>query len=223
MAEPAPAGVRAVLFDLDGTLADTAADLACALNAVCRELGLQTLPLAALRPFASAGARGLLAAGLGVGPEHAQYSSLREAFLRRYAARLCANTRLFPGMAELLAAIEARGLAWGIVTNKSAALTHPLLDALALGGRPACVVCGDTTPHLKPHPAPLLRAAELLRLASHQCLYAGDDLRDVQAARAAGMPVFAVAWGYGQDLHAWRADGVLERPADLIAHLPGPM
>jgi phosphoglycolate phosphatase len=224
MAEGAePARLRAVLFDLDGTLADTAADLAHALNAVRRERGLQALPLAALRPYASAGARGLLGAGFGVTPEHEEFPPLREAFLSHYAARICVHTRLFPGMAELLAAIEARGLAWGIVTNKSTALTRPLLDALGLAGRPACVVCGDTTPHLKPHPAPLLHAAGVLRLAPRQCLYAGDDLRDVQAARAAGMPVVAVQWGYGQNAHAWPADAVLARPADLISRLAEPM
>jgi 2-phosphoglycolate phosphatase len=217
------AGLRAVLFDLDGTLADTAADLAQALNAVRRERGLEALSLAALRPFASAGARGLLGAGLGVTPEHEEFASLREAFLRHYAARICVDTRLFPGMAELLAALEARGIAWGIVTNKSTALTHRLLDALGLAGRPACIVCGDTTPHLKPHPAPLLHAAAALRLAPRQCLYAGDDLRDAQAARAAGMPVVAVEWGYGQGMHEWPADAVLARPEDLISRLAEPM
>jgi len=216
-------GPRAVLFDLDGTLADTAADLAHALNAVRRERGLEALALPALRPFASAGARGLIGAGFGVTPEHEEFAALREAFLRHYAARICVETRLFPGMAELLAAIESRGLPWGIVTNKSTALTHRLLDALGLAGRPACVVCGDTTPHLKPHPAPLLHAAGALRLAPRQCLYAGDDLRDVQAARAAGMPVVAVEWGYGQDMREWPADSVLARPADLISRLAEPM
>lgn len=214
---------RAVLFDLDGTLADTAADLAHALNAVRRERGLEALPLEALRPFASAGARGLLGAGFGVTSEHEEFPSLREAFLHHYARRICVHTRLFPGMPELLAAIEARGLAWGIVTNKSTALTHRLLEALELTGRPACVVCGDTTPHLKPHPAPLLHAAAALRLAPRQCLYAGDDLRDVQAARAAGMPVVAVEWGYGQDMRKWPADAVLARPSDLISRLAEPM
>ncbi|MDW8469547.1 MAG: phosphoglycolate phosphatase [Burkholderiales bacterium] len=220
---PAPVALRAVLFDLDGTLADTAPDLAHALNEVRRERGLAPLPLAALRPFASAGARGLLAAGFGVGPEDEAFAPLREAFLRFYGARLCAATRLFPGVAELLAAIEARGLAWGIVTNKAAALTHPLLGALGLAERAACVVCGDTTPHVKPHPAPLLHAADALGLSPRECLYAGDDLRDVQAARAAGMPVVAVLWGYGQGMHAWQADAVLAHPADLMSRLGAPM
>ena len=212
-------GTRAVLFDLDGTLADTAADLARALNRVRAARGLQELPLADLRPHASSGARGLIGAGLGILPEHPEFKPLRERFLEHYAEEICVDTRLFPGMLELLAGLEARGLRWGIVTNKSTSLTWMLVNSLGLEARAACVVCGDTTAHLKPNPASLLHAAQELALAPHACAYLGDDLRDIQAARAAGMRPMAVTWGCGGDVHAWNADAVLERPTDLIEWL----
>jgi N-acetyl-D-muramate 6-phosphate phosphatase len=210
---------KAILFDFDGTLADTAADLARPLNRLRTARGLPELPLESLRPFASAGARGLLEAGLGVLPDHPEFKPLREAFLKHYADEICVDTRLFPGMDALLAAIEARGLRWGIVTNKSTNLTRLLVAALGLESRLACVVCGDTTPHLKPHPAPLLHAAKELALAPQDCLYLGDDQRDVQAARAAGMRSVAVGWGYGNDLQTWQADTVICHPLELVAHL----
>ncbi len=210
---------KAVLFDFDGTLADTAADLSRALNRLRSARGLADLPLEALRPHASSGARGLLGAGLGILPEHPEYTPLREAFLEHYAAQICIDTRLFPGMENLLGEIEARGLRWGIVTNKSTRLTHRIVEALGLAARTACVVCGDTTPHLKPNPASLLHAAQVLALAPGDCVYLGDDQRDVQAARAAGMRSVAVGWGYGNDLAAWNADAVIAQPTDLIAGL----
>jgi phosphoglycolate phosphatase len=212
-------GTRAVLFDFDGTLADTAADLARPLNRLRTARGLPELPLDMLRPFASAGVRGLLEAGLGILPEHPEFKPLREAFLKHYAEEICVDTRLFPGMEELLAAIEARGLRWGIVTNKATSLTHLLVATLGLQARAACVVCGDTTPHLKPHPASLLHAAKLLALAPQDCVYLGDDKRDVDAARAAGMRSVAVEWGYGRNLADWRADAVIAQPTDLIPGL----
>jgi phosphoglycolate phosphatase len=207
---------KAVLFDFDGTLADTAADLSRALNRLREAKGLPELPLAELRPHASAGARGLIGAGLGIAPEHEEFKPLREAFLTHYEAEICVDTRLFPGMAELLGGIEARGLRWGIVTNKSTRLTRLIVKALALEARAACVVCGDSTPHLKPHPASLQLAAQQLALAPAECVYLGDDVRDIQAARSAGMPCLAVAWGYGRGYEAWQADGVIEQPADLL-------
>lgn len=210
---------KAVLFDFDGTLADTAADLSRALNHLRSARGLPELPLEDLRPHASSGARGLIGAGLGILPEHPEFKSLRDSFLKHYEAEICVDTRLFPGMEELLASIEARGLRWGIVTNKSARLTRLLVQALGLEARAACVVCGDTTPHLKPHPASLLQAAKELALAPRDCLYLGDDLRDVQAARAAGMRSAAVEWGYGEGLATWHADVIYARPQDLIASL----
>ncbi len=211
--------VSTVLFDFDGTLADTAADLSRALNRVRAERGLEEVPLAQLRGHASAGARGLLGAGMGVLPEHEEFQPLREAFLKHYAANICVDTRLFPGVEALLAEIEARGLRWGIVTNKSTSLTRLVVQELGLAGRAACVVCGDTTPHLKPHPASLLHAAGELRVAASECVYLGDDLRDIQAARAAGMRPVAVAWGYGENLDSWNAEAILERPEDLISRL----
>ena len=212
-------GARAVLLDFDGTLADTAADLARPLNRLRAARGLPELPLETLRPHASAGARGLLEAGLGILHDHPEFKPLREAFLQHYAEEICVDTRLFPGMEELLAAVEARGLRWGIVTNKSTSLTRLLVTALGLEARAACVVCGDTTPHLKPHPASLLHAAKQLALAPQDCVYLGDDLRDVQAARAAGMRSVAVEWGYGKNLADWQADAIIARPQDLIPNL----
>lgn len=210
---------KAVLFDFDGTLADTAADLSRALNRLRTARGLADLPLEKLRPYASSGARGLLEAGLGILPDHPEYLVLRESFLRHYADAICVDTRLFPGMDALLEAIETRGLRWGIVTNKSTQLTRKIVTALNLDGRAACVVCGDTTPHLKPHPASLLHAAKELALEPAACVYLGDDLRDIQAARSAGMHPVAVEWGYGADVRSWQADAVIRKPPDLVAYL----
>ena len=210
---------KAVLFDFDGTLADTAADLSRALNHLRIARGLEKSPLEKLRPHASSGARGLIEAGLGILPDHPEFKALRESFLRHYEDEICVDTRLFPGMGELLAALEARGLRWGIVTNKSTNLTQMIVKALRLEGRAACVVCGDTTPHLKPNPASLLHAAGELALAPADCIYLGDDLRDVQAARAAGMRSVAVEWGYGSGLEAWNANAIIAQPMDLITRI----
>ena len=209
----------AVLFDFDGTLADTAADLSRALNRLRSARGMPELPLEDLRPHASSGARGLIGAGLGILPEHPEFKALRDAFLEHYRAEICVDTRLFPGIEELLADIEARGLRWGIVTNKSTNLTRLIVKSLGLQERAACVVCGDTTPYLKPNPASLLHAASELALAPRDCVYLGDDLRDIQAARAAGMRCVAVGWGYGASLQSWSADAIIDRPLDLLAQL----
>jgi len=220
---PRALAVDAVLFDLDGTLADTAPDLAAALNCVRNDRGLESLPLAQLRPYASHGARGLLGAGLGVGPEHETYPALRDAFLDHYAAALCVQSTLFAEVAELLDAIEARALKWGIVTNKAARFTAPLLDALGLSSRAGAIVCGDTTPHAKPHPAPLLFAADRLGIAPLRCVYVGDAERDVIAGAAAGMPTIVASYGYiePQDTpQDWPAEGIIDTPAALLRWLP---
>ena len=214
-------GTRAVLFDFDGTLADTAADLGAALNRLRAERGLPATSVAEVRSYASSGARGLLRLGLGLVPGDQAYEDTREAFLAHYSAHLCVHTRLFPGITDLIGELGTRRVAWGIVTNKAARFTAPLVSALGIA--PACVVCGDTTPHSKPHPAPLLHAASVLARAPGQCCYVGDDLRDVQAARAAGMRSIAVEYGYhGVDNdgpRGWGADVVIAHPLDLIPQL----
>lgn len=209
---------RAVLFDLDGTFADTAPDLAAALNKLRADQGLEPLPLERVRPFASAGARGLVQVGFGIKPGEGEYAALREAVLEAYGERTCVHTRPFPGIDDLLEALAAREIAWGIVTNKSTLFTERIVTALGLA--PDCVVCGDTTAHLKPHPASLLHAAELLELSPQQCLYLGDDLRDIQAARAAGMRPVAVEWGYHHPEHgvpgSWEAAAVISHPMEVL-------
>ncbi len=212
-------GIRAVLFDLDGTLADTAPDLARALNRLRALQGLAPLPPEVARPHTSAGARGLLAAGFGVSPGDEGYAALRDSFLDFYAEGLCVETRLFDGIAELLARIRVLKLPWGIVTNKGKRFSKPLLRLLAVDHLAACIVSGDSTAHIKPHPAPLLLAASLLALPPADCIYVGDDLRDVQAARAAGMRVAVAAWGYlgeGEDPRNWNADAVVFRPREIL-------
>jgi phosphoglycolate phosphatase len=212
---------RAVLFDFDGTLADTAPDLAAAANRLLAEQGQEPLPLERLRPFASAGARGLVHAAFGVKPGDAEYEALRESFLDFYAERVCHETRLFPGIAELIRELRAREIRWGIVTNKSTRFTEQIVLALKL--EPDCVACGDTTPHLKPHPASLLHAAAQLKLPPRDCCYLGDDLRDMKAAIAAGMRPIAVDWGYHHPESGgpgtWDAETVIAHPLDLLSRL----
>ena len=212
---------RAVLFDFDGTLADTAPDLAAAVNRMLREQGHEAMPVEALRPFASAGARGLLFAAFELKPDDAEYPAMRETFLDYYAERVCEKTRLFPGIPELLQELKARGIRWGIVTNKATRFTERIVADLNL--EPDCVACGDTTPHLKPHPASLLHAAEQLKLAPAACCYLGDDLRDMKAAQAAGMRSIAVEWGYHHPDHGgpgtWQAAAVIRHPMELLSHL----
>jgi phosphoglycolate phosphatase len=212
---------KAVLFDLDGTFADTAPDLTYALNVMRATRKLPPVPLEATRPVTSRGARGLLSVGFGLGPDDADYLPMRAEFLEIYARNLCRDTALFPGIDELLEKLESRGLAWGIVTNKAERYAKPLMTFLGLDDRCACVVGGDTTPHMKPHPAPLLAAAQTLDLAPSACIYVGDDRRDIDAGRAAGMRTIAVNYGYldGGEPHAWGADAVVECPQDVLDHL----
>ena len=215
---------RGVLFDLDGTLADTAPDLGFALNQQRLARGMPELPIEAVRSQASSGARGLLKIGFNIEPGQNGYDAMRDEFLDIYERNLSRSTRLFPGVSALLEQVERRGLRWGIVTNKAERFTFPLLRALALIDRAACVICGDTTPNPKPHPAPLLAAAEKLGVPARQCIYVGDDERDVQAGHAAGMPVVVARYGYlgnGTRPEMWGADGFIDAPEDLLAVLFG--
>ncbi len=209
---------RAVLFDLDGTFADTAPDLAAAVNRMRVDRGLEALPLARLQPMASHGARGLLQTGFGIGPDAADFEAMRQEFLANYARDICVHTRVYPAVAALVERLAQRGIPWGIVTNKVAALTQPLVAALALPWAPGCVISGDSAARPKPAPDSLLLAADTLGVAGSACIYLGDDARDIQAARAAGMGAVAVAYGYGGGTppHAWGADMVLDDPGELI-------
>jgi N-acetyl-D-muramate 6-phosphate phosphatase len=212
-------GVRAVLFDLDGTLADTAPDLARALNRLRTERGLGAVPPAVTRKHTSSGARGMLGVGMGIQPDDDSYADLRQRFLDYYEESLCVDTRLFDGIPELIEALRGRGLEWGVVTNKPKRFTDPLMRRLDPGGTAGCVVSGDSTPKAKPWPEPLLHAAHKLRLPPAACLYMGDDLRDVQAARAAGMSVIVAAWGYlgdAGDPAGWGADAVIAHPREAL-------
>jgi len=210
--------IKAVLFDLDGTLADTAPDLAHALNTLRAARGMPPLPLEATRPVTSRGARGLIGVGFGTSPSDKAYDSLRDEFLRLYEGSLCRETTLFPGMDKVLTTLERRQLPWGVVTNKVERFTLPLLDALQLGTRTSCVIGGDTTPYSKPHPAPLLAASRTIGVEPQFCVYVGDDRRDVEAGRAADMKVAVAGWGYlnGNDSDTWGADWILSRPEDLL-------
>jgi phosphoglycolate phosphatase len=198
-----------ILFDFDGTLADTAPDLAAAANRQRTRAGLEPLPLEVLRPYSSAGARGLLRCALNLTPADKAYEAHRVQFLKDYEAAMTVDTCLFEGVPELLAQIKDEGMAWGIVTNKATYLATPIVAALGLAQDCAVLVCGDTTAHAKPHPLPLLHAAQQAGYGVERCLYVGDDLRDIQAAQAAGMPSIAAAYGYCGPEHppeTWQAD-----------------
>jgi N-acetyl-D-muramate 6-phosphate phosphatase len=214
-----PARIDAVLFDLDGTLVDTAPDLGAALNAMRQRRGLAEIPSAEYRPQASHGSQGLLRIGFDIDQRHPDFTALRQEFLGHYAANLTRNSPLFPGMADVIDTLDERGIKWGVVTNKPDEYTQPLLDHLGLLERAAFVVSGDTCTQAKPHPAPLLHACRLARVAVERCLYVGDAERDVQAANAAGMPALVALYGYlGPHDHpdAWGAHGFIHAPAALL-------
>jgi len=214
--------IKAVLFDLDGTLADTAPDLGYALNVQRRLHNLPPLSDAAIRPQASHGAKGLLKLGFNLTPQDASFNAMREEYLKLYETHICLHTRLFSGMPELLSQLEQRGIAWGVVTNKPARFTAPLLDRLHLTERAVCIISGDTTANAKPHPEPLLTAAMEAGVTPAQCLYVGDAERDVEAALAAGMTVVIANYGYiGAEDHPdkWGAHGSIDTPMDIISHL----
>lgn len=212
---------QAVLFDLDGTFADTAPDLGRAINSMRSARGLGPVALSETRRVTSLGARGLIGVGFGFGPEHPDFAALREEFLQIYENNLCCDTVLFPGMAELVDQLENRGLRWGIVTNKAERFALPLMQQLGYGTRSACIVGGDTTGRMKPHPAPLLEAAKILGLPPAQCVYVGDDERDIKAGNAAGMKTIAVRFGYlnGGNPDAWDADAVVDQAKEILDHI----
>lgn len=211
-----------VLFDLDGTLIDSAPDLAGAANAMRVARGLAPLPVDALRPMVGAGARGMVGLALGVRPGDEGYEALRAEFLERYEQGLLERTAVFAAMVPILDRLDATSQRWGIVTNKAERFTQPIVAGLGLHRRAAVVICGDTTPHSKPHPEPLLEAARRVGLPAARCVYVGDDARDVQAGQAAGMATLVAAWGYlgqGEPIEAWGADAVLDEPRALLQWL----
>ena len=208
-----------LLFDLDGTLIDSAPDLAGAANDLRAHHGLQPFPYADLRPMVGTGARGMVGVAFGVLPTDERFVGLRDAFLARYAERLLDSTRVFEAMQPVLDRLDASGHRWGIVTNKAMRFAAPLVEGLGLASRAAVLIAGDSTPYAKPHPEPLLEAARRLGIAPSGCAYVGDDERDIVAGRAAGMRTLAAAWGYlgqGEPVTAWGADLVLSSPADLL-------
>ena len=209
----------AVLFDLDGTLIDSAPDLAGAGNELRVARGLSPLPYEAFRPMVGSGARGMVGIALQLGPADSDFPAARDEFLRRYEARMTRETRVFGEVPSLLQVLERHGIPWGIVTNKAARFAEPVVRSLGLDRSAAALVCGDTTPHAKPHPAPLLEAARRVGVDASDCIYVGDDLRDVQAGRAAAMGTVVAAWGYlglGDAIEAWGADHIIQSPPDLL-------
>jgi 2-phosphoglycolate phosphatase len=208
---------QAILFDLDGTLADTAPDLAAAVNLMRTTRGLNTVPYAALRPHASAGARGLLGAGFQIDPSHDVYEAMKVEFIDHYARSSAVLSQLFDGISDLLLGLDQFNITWGIVTNKAAHLTDPLIPLIGLQ-RAACVISGDTTPFAKPHPEPLFEAARKIQILPKNCWYVGDDLRDIQAGQEAGMTTIAAAWGYCGPVEPrqWNADAILDSPLELL-------
>ena len=211
--------IRAVLFDLDGTVVDSAPDLAGAANEMRRARGLAEVPYARLRAMVGSGARGLVGEAFGVGPDDELFIELRDEFLARYESRMTLQTRIFEQVETLLDALDARAVPWGIVTNKAIRYADPLTRALGLHERAAVVIGGDTTPHAKPHPAPLLEAARRMHIDPACCLYVGDDIRDVQAGQAAGMCTVAVTWGYlgvGDPVESWGAHHTVDIAMDVL-------
>ena len=211
----------AVLFDLDGTLIDTAPDMGGALNNLLIEEQQAPLPLASIRPYVSQGGLVLTRLGFGDRVEETEIEPLRQRFLQHYRAIIADNSQLFDGFESVLAELESSSIPWGIVTNKPEWLTHPLLEQLDLAARSAVVIGGDTLAQRKPHPAPLLEAAERIGVDCRRCIYVGDDERDIVAGRAARMKTLVAAWGYidsATDIADWNADGVIDQPCDLLQH-----
>lgn len=215
--------VKAVLFDLDGTLIDSAPDLAAAADKMRLDRGLKSLTFEKYRPMAGAGARGMLGVAFDMTPEDPKFLAWREEFFYNYEMCLTQRTKAFAGVEELLCSLKLRGLHWGIVTNKSARFTDALVRKMPVLKDAAVVISGDTTAHAKPHPEPLLEAARRLKIATQNCIYVGDDKRDIQAGQAAGMLSLAATWGYmgSHDVSTWQADAALLEPDCVLEWLDG--
>ncbi len=213
------AGIEAVLFDLDGTLIDSAPDLGAAADKMRTDRGLPSLAAELYRPMAGAGARGMLGVAFGLTPEHPDYESMREEFFVNYERCMTERTYAFAGVAELIGRLLERDLAWGVVTNKMQRFTEPLTRAMPMFASARAIISGDTTPHAKPHPAPLFEAARRLGLHPQRCVYVGDDERDIVAGQAAGMATVAATYGYlGQktDVSRWGAHATINSPVELL-------
>ncbi|TAK77499.1 MAG: HAD family hydrolase, partial [Gammaproteobacteria bacterium] len=211
-----------VLFDLDGTLLDTAPDLVYALNQLRQEHDLPLLPLSTLRPIISLGSKVMIKRILGIEENSPSFNALREKFLSLYQQHLADSTQFFPGIENVLSYLEERKIPWGIVTNKLTRHTSALLKALRLDHRPVCVICGDSLPTYKPDPAPILYACQLLQQDPQQCLYIGDSLTDVTASKAAGTTSLVALYGYigeGENPLNWLADGYIQQPIELLQWL----
>jgi phosphoglycolate phosphatase len=214
--------IDALLFDLDGTLADTGPDMAAAINALRTDEGRTSLPYSVIRPWVSHGARALVALGFDVGETDPSFEDLRLRFLDHYQQNLCLDTKLFDGMELVLTHCEERGIHWGIVTNKPRYLTEPLVEHLGLAERAACVVSGDSLSNRKPHPDPLLHACRLIGRTPNRSVYIGDASRDVEAGNSAGMVTLVATFGYLGDTDqpdTWGADGLIDTPSDIITWL----
>ena len=215
--------IRAVLFDLDGTLIDSAPDLAAAADKMRLDRGLASLAYEKYRPMAGAGARGMLGVAFDMTSEHPNFVAWREEFFYNYEVCLTHRTKAFLGVEELLATLSMRGLVWGIVTNKSMRFTDALVRQMPLLRDAKVVISGDTTAHAKPHPEPMFEASRRLKVAPPHCVYVGDDKRDIEAGQAAGMPSLAATWGYmgSHDVNSWNADAALKEPDGVLDWLDG--
>ncbi len=214
--------IKAVLFDFDGTIADTAPDLGRALNRQRVARNRPPLPIELIRTVASAGARGLLELGFNLKPGDSAYQAMREEFLSLYTEQLCEDTCLFPGIAKLLDQLDSQAIPWGIVTNKPARFTRPLMHLLGLHHRAGCIISGDDTAHTKPHPEPLLTACQQINAVPDRCIYLGDDIRDVQASLAAGMKPIVALYGYlgnSAPPETWGASWLIDHPGDLLHYI----
>ncbi|MDH5408679.1 MAG: HAD-IA family hydrolase [Gammaproteobacteria bacterium] len=215
----ADTAIRTVLFDLDGTLADTAPDLAYALNILLAEEGRPAMPYELVRPAASHGSIAVIKVGFGIQPEDEGFEELKQRFLDIYEKNLDVHTCIFPGLEPVLDKIEQLGMNWGVVTNKPGWLTEPVLESLNLTQRAVCVVSGDTLPERKPHPAPLLHACNIAGSEAAQCLYIGDAERDIIAGQRAGMKTLVALFGYlgeNDQPESWPADGMVSTPAEIL-------